>query len=841
LAASRQVRCTPQGTAWTRWALHVLAFAVLPLAAPPAVGEECPALDSADQRPVYRLQVRADRDDLDWIATSGMDIAGRDMSEGWVEVVVDDHDRCRLIHRGLDLTTIERRAWPLPLGGKLPGEEPDRAPTSGIDDTAYLDPDELQTLLQQLALDHPDIVRVESLGTSLQGRTIWSVLVSDNAAVDEDELTVLFTATLHAREVMTTEVVVDMIQQLVAGYGTDPTITALVDAYQIWSVPMVNPDGSDIVFNVDSLWRKNAHDNDDNGRITWKDGVDVNRNYEWGWGGQCQGSSSTTSAATYRGPFEVSEPETAATIRLGRRILPTFYVEYHSYGEDVFYAMGCDPNRFSPLLSTVQGADKSISRSVGEQYAARIVQADGEPGFQPAPYGNRVDGIGRDHHAHESGAVAFVTELNSYDEGGVQPDYATWRQSTVEGQRPGWLWLIERLGGPAVGGHVFDAETGLPLAADLKLAEMTLPDGKRLVSRADTGRFHIIVVPGDYTLTVRAPGYLDGEQMLTVSQTWQPVEILLQPDGSIRLVGEGFEDPASAAAWLTLAQGDTATAGRWEWGEPLGTHAGTVQGLDLTFGNPRLDRTPAEGARAFVTGNTPGTALDEDDIDDGATTLTSPVWDLDGWYGVSVSLQHWLRTDVQDPLDGLAAEVSADGGESWQALGSWTASSRVGAASQAWAPLQMRLDDFVRPGPEIRLRFRATDDGPDNVVEAAIDDLEIRGFSLATQGDVADVRFSDAGGATIEWDPVPGAPDAVFAVVRGDLAQLAESAGAVDLGPLTCVGSGLPDPSVEIGGESPPPGQGWFYLARFTLGFSEGHWGRSSSGLERSGSGGCGP
>ena len=49
-------------------------------------------------------------------------------------------------------------------------------------------------------------------------------------------------------------------------------------------------------------------------------GVDLNRNYEWGWGNQCQGSSGTTTGETYRGPYEGSEPEAQAMIGLGRRI-----------------------------------------------------------------------------------------------------------------------------------------------------------------------------------------------------------------------------------------------------------------------------------------------------------------------------------------------------------------------------------------------------------------------------------------------------------------------------------------------------------------------------------------
>ena len=58
------------------------------------------------------------------------------------------------------------------------------------------------------------------------------------------------------------------------------------------------------------------------------------------------------------------------------------------------------------------GADGSISRVLAEEYAFRIVQADGEQGFSATPYGTRTDGTGRDQQYHETGAIAFNTEID---------------------------------------------------------------------------------------------------------------------------------------------------------------------------------------------------------------------------------------------------------------------------------------------------------------------------------------------------------------------------------------------------------------------------------------------
>jgi len=812
--------------------IGIVTTALLLLLTSVARSDEAPARELSPPGSVYRVKVSVVDTPAGASVLAGYDVAGRDLREGWVEVITDRGGLLRLGDLNLRYEIIEERT-----SGAV-----GRAPSGGgLADTAYTDLNELEAFLNRVVADHPAIARLEVIGTSIEGRPIRAMMISDNAAEDEDELTVLLNGGHHPREVMTHEAVMDIIDYLTDNYGIDPQATALVDAYQIWCVPLVNPDGLELVFNEDNFWRKNARDNDDNGRITWKDGVDVNRNYEWGWGNQCLGSSGTRSQATYRGPAEATEPEARAMIDLGRRLRPVFYVEYHSYGEDVFYAMGCDPVVFSPQLSTIPEPDSNVARVIAEDYASRIVQADGQPGFVPAPFGNRVDGIGRDHHAHESGSVAFVTELNNSTEGGFQPDFATWRDATVIGQRPGWLWLIERIGGPAIGGHVRDATTGEPLAADIALDELTLPDGRRLTSRGDTGRFHLIVVPGSYTLRVSAPAYVEATIQIDVGESWQPLEVALTPSGAARVVFDDFEDALTAAAWTAGSADDTATTGIWEWGEPEGTHSGDVPSGTLRICAPALDRTPGEGRYAFVTGNAPAAEIEQNDVDGGVTHLISPVFDLDDRYAVELSWQQWLCKDPSDPLDALALDVSTDDGQSWIELGTWTDSSSAGAAAQSWIPVRLRLDDFARPGSMTRLRFRVSDDGPDNAVEAAVDDLEIRGFSLKTQGRVGGLRFTDPAATTFEWQAVLGADDAVYEIVRGDLANLVRDADAIDVGPLTCLAadvSGTASMAPAIA-ENPPPGVGWFYLARFRLGYSEGLWGSGSNGELREGSAGC--
>lgn len=797
-----------------------------------------PLATTTDLEPAERLRLKvfADAAGRDRLAAEGFDIAGYNLPEGWVEVLTDRAGSLRLRATGFELEILEIRDSPVPLGG-----DPEAPGTDVVlGDTLYTDPGELEAFLNQVVLDHPDIVRLEALGTSHEGRTIWGLMISDNAAADEDELAVLLSGAHHAREVMSVEVVMDVIEHLTANYGALPEVTAAVDAYHIWCVPMVNPDGVNAVFTYDQDWRKNTLDNDHSGTLTSLDGVDLNRNYEWGFGNQCQGSSGGYGTEVFRGPSEASEPEVQAMIALGRRIRPVFDVEYHSYGEAVWYATSCDPT-FAPTLTTIQdGGPPTIGRVIGQDYASRITQADGGgTGFYAAPYGSRVDGTGRDQQYHENGAIAFVTEINSSSEGGFRPSYTTWREATVAGQRPGWLWLLDRIDGAAIGGHVRDSVTHLPLAADLALDEMALRDGQRLTSRADTGRFHLIVVPGDYTLRVTAPGYQDAGVSLTVGSSVSPLLVDLVPSGSSRIVREEFEVAGSVAGWTMGDPGDDATSGLWVWAEPQGTHGGTIQGANLEFGNARFDRTPGAGTHALVTGNQIAATLASDDVDGGTTTVTSPPFDLSGWYGVTLSWHRWLRKSPLDPPDGLETQVSASGGP-WITVENLTSPTSTPDASSTWTPASARLDDLVAPGADVRLRFRASDTGVDHVVEAAIDDLEIRGYSLVTQGEIGGVMLGGAAATALQWNAVAGAPDAVFDVVRGDLDQLA---GSVDLGPLTCIEDDSQDSSTSGDADTatPAPGEGFFYVVRFELGDSVGGYGAGSDGGTRTGTGGCAP
>lgn len=194
-----------------------------------------------------------------------------------------------------------------------------------------------------VAAAHPDIVKRFSIGKSYEGRELWAVKVSDNVATDEAEPEVLYDGVHHSDEHMGLEMTLRILHWLTDGYGTDPRITKIVNTREIWIVFMVNPDGAeyDIRGGRFHYWRKNRQPTPG----TSSTGTDLNRNYDYHWGGGGR-TSTNPQAITYRGPSAFSAPETramrdflASRVVGGRQQIRTA-ITFHEAGRLVMWPYG---------------------------------------------------------------------------------------------------------------------------------------------------------------------------------------------------------------------------------------------------------------------------------------------------------------------------------------------------------------------------------------------------------------------------------------------------------------------------------------------------------------------
>ncbi|MDZ7309769.1 MAG: M14 family metallopeptidase [candidate division KSB1 bacterium] len=218
---------------------------------------------------------------------------------------------------------------------------------------------EINDELHKLATDHPQIARVSTIGKSVEGRELWAIKISDNVTQDEDETEAVFLGCHHAREWIAVDVPFLLASQLVNQYGTDTTITRLVNQAEIWIIPMVNPDGHQYSVTTDRLWRKNRRNNGDG---TF--GVDLNRNYSYQWGGP--GSSGDTYSEIYRGSAPFSEPETQAVRDFLQQRQTRALISYHNYSQLILYPWGYTnaPAPDEPLLQDLAVAMADRIRAV---------------------------------------------------------------------------------------------------------------------------------------------------------------------------------------------------------------------------------------------------------------------------------------------------------------------------------------------------------------------------------------------------------------------------------------------------------------------------------------------
>lgn len=110
----------------------------------------------------------------------------------------------------------------------------------------YPDYDEIIALLRGWQSDYPDLMYVESIGTSTEGRPLLSATLTDRrTGAPEDKPAVYIEGNIHAGEVLPSVVALLTIQELVSR-SADPDIAELLRRYTFYVRPRVSPDGAEV-------------------------------------------------------------------------------------------------------------------------------------------------------------------------------------------------------------------------------------------------------------------------------------------------------------------------------------------------------------------------------------------------------------------------------------------------------------------------------------------------------------------------------------------------------------------------------------------------------------------
>ncbi len=175
--------------------------------------------------------------------------------------------------------------------------------------------------------------------------------------------------------------------------------------------------------------------------------------------------------------------------------------------------------------------------------------------------------------------------------------------------------------------------------------------------------------------------------------------------------------------WTVGAVTDSAYEGHWERGDPNATYWGP------NIVQPGDDASPA-GTLCYVTQNQPeGSSRFYGDVDGGATTLRSPVFDASGATDPALVYYRWFHGTSGYPHDQpLIVDISNDAGQSWTNVETFT------HGTGGWERIEVGLASLgLTATDRMQIRFVAVDNAHAAAcVEAAIDEVELTGFFSAT-------------------------------------------------------------------------------------------------------------
>lgn len=230
---------------------------------------------------------------------------------------------------------------------------------SGISFTRFHRYDEITEYLQHLSETYPNLVKIESIGNSYEGRQMPIVQISTNFHLGKP--IIFIDAGIHAREWLAPSQALFIIEQLVE----NKTNRYLLQKADWHILPLANPDGYEYSHDYNPYWRKTR---------SYQDGcygVDANRNFDIYWGRV--GVSRSPCANTYLGSQPFSEIETrnirdhinyySGTIKL--------YLTLHSYGNYILYPWGYTaqlPENAYELHNLAEGVNRAIMAAGGQGF-----------------------------------------------------------------------------------------------------------------------------------------------------------------------------------------------------------------------------------------------------------------------------------------------------------------------------------------------------------------------------------------------------------------------------------------------------------------------------------------
>lgn len=350
------------------------------------------------------------------------------------------------------------------------------------------------SVMQSFPSLYPSLCSIDTIGTSINGKLVLVLKISDNVLVDEDEPEVFYSSTIHGDETAGFILMLRFADYLLRNRNTNDRIRNLVDNLEIWINPLANPDGTYGTGNtITSPVRFNAN------------GYDLNRNFP--------------DPAT---PNTVKQKETLDMVKFLRERRFVLSANFHSGTEVVNFPW--DSRWWTH-------ADDNWFYYISRKYADTVHS------YSPAGYMTFLNnGVtnGYEWYSINGGRQDFVTwELQGREVTiELHDEYITPESQLDEIWQYNYRSLTGFLENALFGirGFVKDKDTGEAVAARIFIGGHD-KDSSHVYSDTLTGSFTRMLAPGLWNLKFSADGYPDIEiENVTVSEEeLTPLTVLMVP------------------------------------------------------------------------------------------------------------------------------------------------------------------------------------------------------------------------------------------------------------------------------------------------------------------------
>lgn len=243
-------------------------------------------------------------------------------------------------------------------------------------------------------------IQTGSIGRSVMGRKIPYLRIGTGGTQ------VFYNASFHANESITTPVLLKFAEAYAEAYAKGEDLygvpaAELFSSYQLYIVPMVNPDGVDLVngFLTNGMYYRNAREIGEAYPAIpfpsgWKaniDGVDLNLQFPAGWENakEIKFAQGYTSPAPrdYVGSAPLVAPESAAVYQFTREHDFSLILAYHTQGEVIYWKyLDYEPERsyeIAQYFGKVSGylVEETPQESGYAGYKDWFIQEYNRPGY----------------------------------------------------------------------------------------------------------------------------------------------------------------------------------------------------------------------------------------------------------------------------------------------------------------------------------------------------------------------------------------------------------------------------------------------------------------------------